>query len=712
MRTISQPVVKKDHESKINGRSIFVGDYKTAGDGRPVLTGKLLHAKVARAKVLKVELPELPEGYYYVDARDVPGDNYVDTTVCATIPVFCRETVEYIGEAIGMLVGMDEAKLTQILAETKVIYETLEPVLDLRKSTELFGERDFGYGDTEKAFAVADSIFEEEFETGYQAHAYLEPQGFMAEPEEGGQMFLHGSCQCVYSIHYAVARVLGCPQTDIHVLQDVTGGGFGGKEAFPSLLAAQVAVAAYKLRQPVRCIYDRKEDFEYTFKRHPSICRYKLAIKDGRVSAVDCDIRLNAGAYSTLSTLVLERAAATAIGVYSFPNLHVHAAALKTNTVPNDAFRGFGGPQVTFAVERLMDHAAQNLGLDEINFKLLHLAKKGDVSATNGRHHFPVPVSSMIDELDAACGLRKKHETYKHPQSGRYRRGIGLSLALHGDGLTGTEERDLGASVGLRKYADGTVEVLAANTDIGQGTRTTFSKIVAHELGLPLENVYYNYPDTSRVADSGPTAASRSLMIVGELLRRAARKLREQWVDGEEQEVEERYTDPGYVITFDFACFQGDAYHVNSWSACAVEVEVDTFTGNIRVLDAVGSFDVGTPIDERIVVGQMEGGFLQGIGFASMEQMDYDANGRIHNNSLSDYLIPTAVDVPTLKAILHIGEYPDGPYGAKGAGELPLVGAAAAYLAAVEQALGARKHRLTHIPFTAEDVMKELSTED
>jgi CO/xanthine dehydrogenase Mo-binding subunit len=196
-------------------------------------------------------------------------------------------------------------------------------------------------------------------------------------------------------------------------------------------------------------------------------------------------------------------------------------------------------------------------------------------------------------------------------------------------------------------------------------------------------------------------------MVVGELLRRASIRLREEWIDGEEQTIEECFKEPDFVIPFDLQNFHGDAYPVFSWGVNAVEVELDTIAGNVKVLGAYGSFDVGTPIDKNIVVGQMEGGLLQGVGYASMEQMAVDANGRIRNISLSDYLIPTSLDVPNLKCMLYEEKYPEGPYGAKGAGELPSVGAAAAYLEAVEQAIGGNA-RLNHIPFTSENAMDEL----
>lgn len=705
MEKISQSVVKKDHAAKVSGRSVYVADYPSEG----VLCGKLLHAKVARARVLGVEVPELPEGYFYVDARDVPGDNNVNIVLDDT-PVYCRDTVEYIGEPIAMLCGPDEKTVERLRDACRVNYEELPPVLDPRAAAETFFDYSYGHGDVDRAFAEADRVYDEEFETGYQEQAYLETQGMMAEPEEDGRMFVHGSAQCAYYIHGAVMRALGCGPAGVHILQDVTGGGFGGKEAFPSILGCQVAVAAHKCGKSVRCVFDRREDMEYTSKRHPSLCRYRVAVKDGKVTAMDIDVKLNAGAYSTLSAVVLQRGIIAAPGVYNVPNVRVHGSAVRTNTTPCGAYRGFGGPQTFFAVETVMSHIARDLGVEPLTFKMAHLAVQGDPTSTRGKYHFPVPLPAMIEEVDRACGFREKRAAYAKPQTGRYRRGIGMSMIFHGAGFTGSGERDLIKAVAkLRKYADGTVEILASNGDIGQGVRTTFPKIVAHELNLPLDKVYYDHPDTARVPDSGPTVASRSLMVVGEMLRRAAIKLREQWVDGEEQEVEERFREPDFVIPFDIDRFEGDAYPTYSWSVNAIEVELDTYTGVTRVLGACGSFDVGTPVDYNVVLGQMEGGFLQGIGYASIEKMDCDASGRIRNRSYSDYLIPTAKDVPNLRCMLHVEKYPDGPYGAKGAGELPLVGAPGAYLEAVEQALGGVK--LHHVPFTAEDALAAIERE-
>ena len=634
MHNISRSVVKKDHAPKMEGRSVYVCDIDKHG----ILCGKMLRSKYARAKLLSVKVPELPDGYFYVDKNDVPGDNNVNIVMDDT-PVYARETVEYIGEPIGMVCGPDE-------------------------------------------------------------------------PEEDGRMFVHGSMQCAYYVHGAVMRALNCGPADVHVHQDVTGGGFGGKEAFPSILGCQVAVAAKKCGKPVRCVFDRREDLEFTSKRHPSLCTYKVAVKDGKVTAMDIDVKFNGGAYTTLSAVVLQRGIICADGVYNIENLHVHGRALKINTTPCGAYRGFGAPQTFFAVEMMMDHIAKDLGVDTLEFKEAHMVKQGDATSTSGKYHFPVPLPAMIDEVNNACGLRAKHKEYAKPQTGRYRKGIGFSMHFHGAGFTGSGERDIIKAVArLHKYKDGTVEILASNGEIGQGLRTTFPKIVAHELNIPLEKVFYDHPDTSRVPDSGPTVASRSLMTVGELLRRAAIKLRTEWEEGKDQIVEERFVEPDFMIPFYLDKFRGDAYPTYAWGAQAIEVEVDTHTGITKILGAYASFDVGTPMDYNIVMGQMEGGFLQGIGYASTEFMNYDNKGRIRNNSFSDYLIPTAVDVPVLNCQLHVEEYPFGPYGAKGAGELPLVGAAPAYVEAIEQALGG-DFRLYHAPFTAEDTIKILAKEE
>jgi len=695
---ISKSIPKRDHSAKMRGSAMYVADFPLDG----VMHGRVLRSKAARANVTGVRLPDLPAGYRYIDWRDVPGVNQVHIVQDDT-PVFIERTVEYIGDSIGMLVGADEDILGELFARTEVEYEELPPVFNVRESQHVFFDYGYENGDVDAAFAEADRIFDEDFHTGLQEHMCLETNGLIAEYKDG-KMHIHGSIQCPYYVHRAVADAMGFGTERVSIAQDIMGGSFGEKEDFPSILACQAAVAAYVCGQPVRVVFDRRENVEVTSKRHPSYCNYKVAVKDGRVTAMQIEVLYDSGAYTTLSPVVLQRGLIGAAGIYNIPNLRVHGQARKTNTVPNGAFRGFGAPQTFFAVEMMMTHVATSCSLCPTKFKLRHVAKQGDATSTKGRYHFPVPIPQMMAAVSDACGFEAKYGAYKN-QSGRYRKGIGISAVYHGCGFTGNGERDIiKATAKLHKDADGNVEILTAVTDMGQGVATVFTKIVAQELGIPRERIIITEPDTARVPDSGPTVASRSVMIVGELLRRAAVSLKAEWRGGEEQTVTEHYTHPDFMIPFDIDKFEGDAYPTYSWAVNAVEVEVDTFTGCVKVLGVWGSFDVGTPMDENIVIGQMEGGLLQSVGYGMFEKMTAEG-GRIRNNTFSDYIIPTAVDVPDIRVMLHIEEYEQGPYGAKGAGELPHVGGAPAVVGAIENALGVS---LNKAPFLAEDVMDVL----
>ena len=699
MGNISESIKKKDHDAKVSGRAMYVDDHKV----EDMLYGRILRSSKAKARIINIIKPDLPEGYFIVDKNDVTGKNKVHIVLDDT-PVFAEDTVEYIGDPILMVVGENLKEVERILNEIIVVYEELEPILDMQKSDTIFFNYNYEKGDIQKTLKEADNVFIETFQTGHQEQAYLETQGMIAYPNNG-RMVVRGSMQCPYYIYRAIAMALGYEEKDIQVIQDVTGGGFGGKEGYPSILACQTAVAAQKVNKPVKVVFDRREDMEFTSKRHPSLSTYKVAVKDGKVTGMDIDVMYNSGAYTTLTPVVLQRGLICSSGVYNIENLCVAGRAVKTNTIPNGAFRGFGAPQTFFAVEMMMDHVAKKLGKDPLEFKAQHIVKQGDATSTSGKYHFHVPLPEMIDRIDTITDYRNKTKLYKN-QTGRYRKGIGMSLFFHGCGFTGSGERDLIKAVAkLRKNSDDTVEILTANTDMGQGIKTTFSKIVAKTLGIPNERVIVENPDTDQVPDSGPTAASRSLMVVGELLRRAAERLKKEWKSGEQQLIEEHYVHPDFLIPFSIEKFRGDAYPDYAWGVNVIEVEVDTLTATQKVLGAWGVYDVGVPIDMNIIQGQMQGGFLQGIGYASMENISYNSEGRIRNNSFSDYIIPTAVDVPNLITEVMNNPYIEGPFGAKGAGELPTVGPAAAYIQALENAINTDVNK---IPFTAEDTMKVL----
>ena len=697
MKRISKAVEKKDHKIKTSGRAEYIADKKMAG----MLQAAFVRSEIPHGRIVKIELPPLPEGYMVVDGRDL-YDNHL-LVITAEQPVFAMDEVSYIGEAILLIVGPDLALARQLCRETKVTYQELPAVLDKEKANAVAAHYHFAKGNVAAAFAGAAQIVEETFTTGYQEQAYLEPQGMLACWDAGEEKItVYGTMQCPYYVHSSLMHALHLDRRHVRVVQEVTGGGFGGKEDYPSLLACQAAAAAKKAGAPVRIIHDRREDMAVTTKRHPGRIHYAAALDaQHRIIGLKVNICLDAGAFPGVSSVVMQRSLLSAAGVYRIDNLEADGRAVITNTVPNGAFRGFGAPQSIFAIEALMNHLAAKVGMTPLAFRQLHAAKQGDETCTCGRFHQYVPLADMIKKAEELSGYSRKYAAYAQPQSGRYRKGIGLSLFLHGCGFTGSAEKDLLRSkLILHKNADDTVEILASNTDMGQGLKTTFSKIAAEALGLPLEQIIFDNPDTDRVPNSGPTVASRSIMIVGRLIEKAARRLKTEWVSGQEQEVQEIYKDD-VLIPWDMEKFHGDAYPAYSWGLNVVEVEVDRLTGMTNLLGVWGVFDVGTVIDYTIMKGQAEGGILQGIGYGSMEKMEIKA-GKLSQSSFTDYLIPTAMDTVPNEIAFIDNPYANGPFGAKGAGELTLLGGAPAYVAAVEQAAGRAFHA---IPVTPECIL-------
>lgn len=696
MHSISKPVVKKDHIEKISGSATYIADVKKEG----LLYAKMLRSTKAKAIILDIIIPTIPEEYYIVDYKDVPGQNIV-AIIVNDQPIFAEHRVRYIGEAILIVAGPDQKIVDNILKEIKVTYQEEEPVLEITEAKEYACSYSFQKGDPEGAFATASKVLEETFYSGYQEQAYIETQGMMAEFHDG-KMSVYGTLQCPYYVKGAIKQAIGLTDDQVQIVQTTTGGAFGGKEDYPSVLGSQVAVAAYITGKPVRVIFDRREDMSVTTKRHPALMTYKTALDEqNHIIAMSVDITFNGGAYVGLSSVVLQRSLLTSLGVYQIPNIKVSGRVAITNTVPTGAFRGFGGPQSIFALETHMSHLAKSIGKESLEFKEEHFVKQGEETPTGGKYYEPIKLNEMIEKADSLSDYRRKRAEYTM-QTGRIHKGIGMSLFIHGCGFTGSAERDhIKAKVKLEKKQDNTLEILVSNTDMGQGLKTTLSKVVAEVLGISMDQIVVNNPDTDLVPDSGPTVASRSIMTVGKLLERAALKLKADWKDGEYQCIEENYVHPD-LIPWNIETFSGDAYPTFSWGVNVVEVEVDTLTASTEVTGIWGVFDVGTAIDETIMRGQMEGGMLQGLGYGSMENMIV-RNGSVRQNSITDYMIPTAMDVPKMETALIDNPYSGGPFGAKGAGEITLVGTAPAYVAAVEHATNVEAMK---IPLLPEELME------
>ena len=688
---------KVDHEDKCSGKALYVSDIQMDG----LLYAKTLRSSVAKAKIKKVNLPDLPEGYYVVDHHDILKENYVKM-VFKDWPVFAVDQVNYIGEPILLVVGPDKIVIDEILSKIKVDYELETPVFEFVHSAI---HKSYVKGDFAGALKNAARIIEETYETGYQEQAYIEPQGMLAYPEGPQKITLIGSMQCPFYIKNAVMNSLGYGEDQVRVIQPAVGGAFGGKEEFPSTIGCQLATAVAKIQKPIKMIFEREEDILTTTKRHPSKIVMKAVLdKNNRIQGIQAHVSLDNGAYNGLSGVVLARAMIAVTASYTVPNLDVSGDVYTTNTVPTGAFRGFGAPQMIFAVEMFIHHIAKELKVDPLEFRLKHLAKQGDLTSTCGTYRDPIIMPEMIEKAMAISDYKRKVEQYSAPNSFK---GIGMSWFFHGCGFTGSgEATHIKARVKLVKDESDQVFVYVASADMGQGCKTTLKRIVAKTLNLPNEKVTFDYPDTDFVPDSGPTVASRTIMIVGGLLARASQSLKKQWVSGKPAEVIERYQQPDY-IEWDEDHLHGDAYPAFSWGVNIVEVEVSPITYQVSLKGVWSVYDVGKAIDERIVVGQADGGITQGLAYGYLEVMRHE-NGKIKQKNLTDYIIPTSVDVPPMETVLYENPFEYGPFGAKGVGELTLVGGAPAVALAIEQAI---KRKINKIPATPESIMELLNHE-
>ncbi len=697
MKDISISIPKEDHNEKVSGSSPYVSDIRMDH----MLYAKTVRSIHVKAKIMSIEIPPLPNGYFVVDYKDIPGNNYVKM-IFEDWPVFAEESVNYIGEPIMLVVGKNKQTINEIIDQIKIVYKILKPVFEYKKSVI---HKQFNKGNSKQTFQKPKYSITHTYETGYQEQAYIEPQGFIAYPETKDKVTLIGSIQCPYYVKNAVINTLGCEPEQVRVIQPSVGGAFGGKEEFPSLMACQLAVAVKKIGLPIKMIYEREEDMEVTTKRHPSKITLTAAInKDFKIEGIKAHVSLDSGAYIGLSGVVLARAMIAATSAYTIDNLDISGDVYATNTVPNGAFRGFGAPQMIFAMEMFIHHIAKEFKQDPFVMRMNHLAKQGDLTSTSGLYRDPIIMKKMIDKATEISGYHEKVKAYAYPS---VYKGIGMSWFLHGCGFTGSgESTHIKAKVKLRKDEKNQVYVLVSAVDMGQGAKTTLKKIVAYALECKLDQVTFDNPDTDFVPDSGPTVASRTVMIVGGLLARAALKMKETWKQDEAMVINENYSQPEY-IKWDEDLMIGDAYPAYSWGVNIVEVEVSPITYQTKVKHIWSVYDVGKAIDDRIVLGQADGGIAQGVAYGYLEVMKHE-KGKLKQKSLTDYIIPTSVDMAPTDTVIMENPYILGPYGAKGVGELTLVGGAPAVALAIEQAIGKNVYK---IPASPEYVL-ELMTDE
>jgi CO/xanthine dehydrogenase Mo-binding subunit len=573
----------------------------------------------------------------------------------------------------------------------------------------------------------ADLIVEGTYETGAQEQLYIEPQGMIAQANAEDGVTVWGSLQCPYYVHKALVVLFGLPKDRIRVVQAETGGGFGGKEEYPSMIAAHAALLAWKSGKPVKIIYDRAEDMVATTKRHPSRTKHRTAVtRDGKLVAIDIDFTLDGGAYETLSRVVLSRGTIHAAGPYNCPNVRIRSRVVATNAPPHGAFRGFGAPQSVFALERHLDRVAEAVGLAPDEFRRRNFIQQGEKIAVGQVIHEKVDMNRLMDRAFELSDYHEKRKRFAAENPRRMiRKGIGFASFFHGAGFTGSGEEHLASEVAAEATREGRVRVMAASTEMGQGTNTIFSQIAGEALGIDQEQIEIVRPDTANVPNSGPTVASRTSMIVGKLVENAALIIRGELIDSgflstgynaaEFAEACRQYIDEAGPITsfvkyehprdllWDDERYEGHAYGAYAWAVYVAEVTVHMRTAEVTVNDFVAVQEVGRVINPVLAAGQIEGGVAQGIGMALYENVVWQ-EGRMVNGQMTNYIMPTSMDVPPIRVYFEENPYERGPAGAKGIGELPLDGTAPAIANAIAHATGAN---ITRLPVTPE-VLSEL----
>jgi CO/xanthine dehydrogenase Mo-binding subunit len=733
--SIGKSVPRKEGRDKVTGAARYIDDMTMPG----MIYGATVRSQIPRGVIKHISFDPQFEWseFVVVTAQDIPGKNCI-ALIGDDQPCLADGKVNHPEEPILLLAHADPHLLRKAVDGVSIECEPLPAVFTIEESercSEIIWGMDntlktflIAKGDVDRVWAKADYIVEGEYTTGAQEQLYIENNGVIAAFDLEQGITVWGSLQCPYYVHKALMALCNLPAEKIRVVQAETGGAFGGKEDYPSIIAGHAALLAMKSGRPVKIVYDRLEDMTATTKRHPSRTRHRTAVgKDGRILGGEIDFTIDGGAYATLSSVVLSRGTIHAGGPYYWPNIRIRGKAVATNTPPHGAFRGFGAPQSLFAMERHMDRIAQAVGLSPVEIRRRNFLKPGEATTTEQTIREEIDLGKLLDRaLELSDYTAKKARFAEENAVGPIKKGMGIAAFLHGAGFTGSGERYLASVVGVEGCADGGVRVLVSSTEFGQGTNTVLCQIAAEALDLPYEDVRIAQPDTNQVPNSGPTVASRTAMVVGSLVRSAALGIKQTLIAGgmigtsysaeefraacrryiaEHGELRSlaRYEAPAGVF-WDDQRYRGEAYAAFAWAVYVAQVAVDLSTYSARVEDFVALQEVGKVLHPVLAKGQIAGGVAQGIGFALYEKVIWQ-NGRMQNGQMTNYIMPTSADLPPIRIFFEEMGNVHGAYGAKGIGELPMDGPAPAIVNAIEDALGTR---FDSVPLLPEDIFEAV----
>jgi CO/xanthine dehydrogenase Mo-binding subunit len=733
---VGTSVPRMEGRGKVTGHARYVDDMVLPG----MLFGATVRSRIPRGKIKKITFgPGIHwNEFVIVTPEDIPGKNCI-ALIEDDQPCLADGIVNHPEEPLLLLAHPHRHLLPKAVEAVSVEYEPLPAIFNIEESKaqrqiiwgtdNIFKTYLIEKGDVDAAWQTAAHIVEAEYTTGAQEQLYIENNGMIAayDPQQG--ITVWGSLQCPYYVHKSLMKLFALPADRVRVIQMETGGAFGGKEEYPSMIAAHAALLAMKSGKPVKIIYDRLEDMTATTKRHPSRTRIRTAVsKDGKLLAGEINFTLDGGAYKTLSPVVLSRGAIHAGGPYYWPNVRIHAKAVATNAPPHGAFRGFGAPQSLFALERHMDRIAQVVGISPEEIRRRNFLQPGQTTTTGQIINEPIDLGKLLDRALELSGYRAKKEMFaKDNEQGSRKKGVGIASFLHGAGFTGSGERFLGSIVGVEACEDGRVRILVSSTEFGQGTNTVLCQIAAEALGVRYEDVGIAQPDTHEVPNSGPTVASRTVMVVGKLVQSAALGIKKTLATSgalaDSYTPEEfraacgnytakhgkfrsfaQYEQPEGVF-WDDEKYRGEAYAAFAWAVYVAEVTVDLTTYSVTVDDFVALQEVGKVLHPILAKGQIIGGVAQAIGFALYEKVIWQ-HGRMQNGQMTNYIMPTSADLPPIRVYFEELGNVHGAFGAKGIGELPMDGPAPAILNAIEDALDVS---FRSIPLLPEDIFAALS---
>lgn len=743
---VGSNVRRNDAHGKVTGETKYGGDLA----GPDALHVKVLRSPHAHAEIRGINTARAKAHPGVVDvytAMDVPGTN-THGLIRRDQELIASRVARYTGDAIAVVVAETKAAAKEALALIEVDYHVLPGVYSIDESLapdapkvhpggNIIGQKPIRKGDAAKAFEEADIVVEETVETQSVDHAFLDVEAGCAYMA-GDVLTICASGQWVHEERRLLAIALGLPQEKVRCIQPATGGAFGGREDLGIQL--YLGLAALKTGKLVRCDYDRAESMTARHKRHPLRVIFKLAAKkDGTLTGAHVTVYADKGAYASTGEAVMRKAASHATGPYRVPNIHVDVIGVFTNHNPCGAMRGFGACQMAVAYEAAIDKLARELGIDRVEIRRKNLITNGESVTTTQ----VIPVATglqCVEEAQKRIGWETRD--YENTPAPHIKRGYGISAICfglgYGDGFPDTSRAR------VRFAEDGVLELYTGGTEVGQGLTTVMAQIAAQECGVNAEDVRVIWADTHRTPESGSASATRQTYFTGSAVKIAANELRWQVLDigstffglsWDEMDLVDGYMidkhhpekrvpiievlkagrERGYSLeafgVFKPPTLESDpnglsprAFITYLFGSHAASVLVDTITGEVTVEKIVAVHDLGRAINPQLVTGQIEGGVVQGLGMALMEEV-VRREGKLMNPGFTDYILPTLVDVPPIEAVILENADPGGPFGARGIGEPPLIGTPPAILAAIQDAIGVPVRQL---PATPERVWRAL----